>query len=105
MRSAFEFRHESWLDDEVFALLKGSNAALCIADTENATTPKVATADWGYLRLRREDYALSDIERWGDFAREQKERWSDVFVYFKHEEAGIGPKLAKEMQNLLESGK
>lgn len=105
LRLAFEFRHESWLDNEIFALLKSSNAALCIADTEDATTPKVATADWGYLRLRREDYTKADVERWAEYAREQKERWSDVFVYFKHEEAGIGPKLAKQMQELLAADK
>ena len=102
MRAAFEFRHESWFDDEVFSLLKSSNAALCIADTENLATPKTPTADWGYLRLRREDYGKIDIERWVEFVREQKERWSDAYIYFKHEEAGIGPKLAKQMMELLE---
>ena len=101
MRSAFEFRHDSWFDDEIFELLKTNKAALCIADTADLATPKHPTTDWGYLRLRREDYSKIDIESWADFAREQKERWSDVFVYFKHEEAGIGPKLAKQMMELL----
>ena len=102
MHAAFEFRHESWFSDEVWQILKKGNVALCIADTESLATPKVATADWGYVRLRREDYARIDIERWADFVREQKERWSDAYVYFKHEEAGIGPKLAKQMMELLE---
>jgi len=102
MRAAFEFRHESWFDDEIFGLLKSRNIALCIADTENMATPTAATADYGYLRLRREDYEKIDIERWAKFVREQKDRWSDAFVYFKHEEAGIGPKLAKQMMELLE---
>jgi uncharacterized protein YecE (DUF72 family) len=102
MRSAFEFRHTSWFDEEIFDLLKASGAALCIADTADLATPKVATADWGYLRLRREDYSKIDIEQWTEFIRQQTERWRDVFIYFKHEEAGIGPKLAKQMQSLLE---
>jgi len=55
MRAAFEFRHESWLDEEIFALLRKRNVCLCIADTEKLETPQVVTADWGYLRLRRED--------------------------------------------------
>lgn len=101
LRAAFEFRHESWFSDEVFETLKARNAALCIADTEKLETPKIATADYGYLRLRREDYARIDIERWADFAREQQDRWNDVFVYFKHEEAGIGPKLAAQMMELI----
>jgi uncharacterized protein YecE (DUF72 family) len=102
MHAAFEFRHESWFGDDVWEIFKPHNVALCIAETEHFATPKVATADWGYLRLRREDYAKIDIERWAEFVREQKERWSDAYIYFKHEEAGIGPKLAKAMMELLE---
>ena len=102
MRAAFEFRHESWFDDEIFETLKARNIALCIADTENLATPNVATADYGYLRLRREDYEKSDVEHWAKFTREQAVRWRDVFVYFKHEESGIGPKLAAQMMEMLE---
>jgi uncharacterized protein YecE (DUF72 family) len=101
MRAAFEFRHESWFDNEIFELLKSRNIALCIADTDTIATPKKTTADYGYLRLRREDYEASDIERWTDFVRDQKPTWNDAFVYFKHEESGIGPKLARQMIELL----
>lgn len=101
MRAAFEFRHESWFDDQVFETLRTRSAALCIADTEKLETPKVATANWGYLRLRREDYSKTDIERWGEFVRKQGDSWKDVFIYFKHEEAGIGPKLALQMSEIL----
>jgi uncharacterized protein YecE (DUF72 family) len=101
MRTAFEFRHESWFDDEVFEMLKARQTALCIADTEKLETPKVATADYAYLRLRREDYEKIDVEHWAEFVREQSSHWDDVFIYFKHEEAGIGPKLARQMMELL----
>ena len=101
MRAAFEFRHASWFDDEVIALLKGRNAALCIADSEKLTAPLVATADFGYLRLRREDYQTSDVARWAEVVRKHAASWGDVFIYFKHEEAGIGPKLANEMIEIL----
>jgi uncharacterized protein YecE (DUF72 family) len=102
IQAAFEFRHESWFDDEVFETLRARNAALCIADTEKLETPKVATGDYGYLRLRREDYAKGDVESWTEFVRDQTDRWTDAFVYFKHEEAGIGPKLARQMMELLD---
>jgi len=101
IRTAFEFRHESWFDDEIFDTLKARKAALCIADTEKLKTPKVPTANYGYLRLRREDYARTDVERWAEFVREQGSGWNDVFIYFKHEEAGIGPKLGRQMMELL----
>ena len=101
MRAAFEFRHESWFEGEIFGILKSRNIALCIADTETIATPKKITADYGYLRLRREDYQTIDIERWAKFVGEQKSNWQDAFVYFKHEESGIGPKLAAQMKEML----
>lgn len=101
MRAAFEFRDESWFDDEVFGLLRSRNIALCIADTDTLATPKKITADYGYLRLRREDYQKTDVEQWADFVRAQTASWSETFIYFKHEESGIGPKLATQMIALL----
>jgi uncharacterized protein YecE (DUF72 family) len=101
MRAAFEFRHESWLDEETFSVLRDCNIALCIADTEKLTTPRVATAEYGYLRLRREDYTPEDVKTWTEFVSQQNENWKESFVYFKHEEAGIGPKLAQQMMELL----
>src|SRR6266853_130578 len=101
MRAAFEFRHESWFDDEIFDLLRSRDIALCIADTDTIATPKNITADYGYLRLRREDYTEEDVKRWSEFVREQNTNWTDAFIYFKHEESGIGPKLANEMLQLL----
>ena len=98
MRGAFEFRHESWFDDEVFATLKARNVALCIADSAKLSTPVVATADYGYLRLRREDYTSDDIARWAETVQAKQAQWSDAFVYFKHEESGIGPKFAAEFR-------
>jgi len=94
VRTAFEFRHESWLCDEVYDLLRGHGSALCIADTEEHTTPFVATAGWGYVRLRRVAYTDADVADWR--RRIEQQQWSDAFVYFKHEDAGTGPKLARQ---------
>jgi uncharacterized protein YecE (DUF72 family) len=101
MRAAFEFRHESWLDDEIFELLRSHNLALCLADTEKAAAPTTITADYGYLRLRREDYTAGDVLRWAEFVKQQDGKWQEAFVYFKHEESGIGPKLAQQMKDSL----
>lgn len=101
MRAAFEFRHESWLDDETYSLLRAKNVALCIADSEKLSTPPRATADYGYLRLRREDYQDADVTRWAELIGAQSGAWSDAFIYFKHEESGIGPKLAQQMMQIL----
>jgi uncharacterized protein YecE (DUF72 family) len=94
VRTAFEFRHESWHSDDVFAALAGRQAALCIADFGDRTTPQVATARHGYLRLRDEGYERPDLERWAGAIASQASAWDDVFVYFKHEEQGKGPEFA-----------
>ena len=94
-RVAFEFRHESWFDDEVYALLRSRNAALCIADTEEGTTPVVATADFGYLRLRAVEYSDDDLKNWIAKIDQVGGGWRDAYVFFKHEDSGSGPALAR----------
>lgn len=101
MKSAFEFRHESWLDDDIFAALRSNNAALCIADGEKVATPVLATANHGYFRLRDVGYAKKDIERWAETIAEYSRNVKDVYIYFKHEESGTGPKFAMQLMELL----
>ena len=98
-RSAFEFRHESWFDEEVFGALAGAGAALCWAEDEQLATPNRATAGWGYLRLRRPDYGDAEIAAWADRIRAQA--WSDAWVFFKHEDEGTGPRLAGKLREIL----
>lgn len=95
LRTAFEFRHESWLTDEVFDLLRAHSAALCIADFGDTTTPLTATARHGYFRLRDEGYTDDDLDRWAGDIAEHASEWDDAFVYFKHEEEGKGPAFAR----------
>ena len=98
-RVAFEFRHPSWLDDEVFGLLHDHRAALCVADTDDELEiPLVATTDWGYLRLRRLDYDDATLKAW--VKRIQDQGWHEAFVFFKHEDKGNGPRLAQRLMDL-----
>jgi len=97
LRSAFEFRHESWFSDETFAVLESKNAALCIADTEELKTPVVATADFEYFRLRNPAYTKADIACWAKVIGEHDGKAKDIFVYFKHEDSGVGPKFARQL--------
>jgi len=99
VRVAFEFRHESWMDQEVFDLLRERQVALCVAEAEDGVeVPLMATADWGYLRLRRVEYSDADLKQW--IKRIRQNDWKDVFVFFKHEEAGTGPKFARRFLEL-----
>src|SRR5436190_5543397 len=98
-RCGFEFRHESWFDDEVLGLLREHRVALCIAEAEDGVeAPFVSTTDWGYLRLRRPDYGDAELKAWGDRVRQQN--WQDAFVFFKHEDEGKGPQMAKRFLEL-----
>ena len=94
-RAAFEFRHASWFEEDVFAALSSRGAALCIAEDEELATPPVATAPWGYLRLRRQDYGETEVAAWADRIRAQT--WDEAYVFFKHEDAGTGPRLAARL--------
>lgn len=101
LRVAVEFRHASWFAEDVYELLRTRNAALCVADTEKGTTPLVATADFGYFRLRDEGYSEVNLRAWGETIRKLGAGWRDAFVYFKHEESGLGPALARQLAALL----
>jgi uncharacterized protein YecE (DUF72 family) len=99
--AAFEFRHDSWLDEEVYARLRARNLALCIADSETRSTPVMTTADYAYLRLRDEGYAPDDIARWAGTVGELAATCKDVYVYFKHEDEGKGAEFGRMLLDRL----
>lgn len=101
LRVAFEFRHASWFDDEVLNLLREHSAALCFAEEDNdLEVPFVATAKWGYLRLRRAEYRDSELKQ--RIKRMRSQKWGDVFAFFKHEDQANGPRFAKRFLVLAE---
>jgi len=91
--AAFEFRHPSWFDDEVYGLLAEKNAALCLGDVDKSgrSAPFVPTASFGYLRLRAEHYDSSVLRDWSKRILEQ--RWTNAYVFLKHE--AFGPEYAQ----------
>ena len=101
LRTAWEFRHASWFDEDTYRVLRTRNAALCVADTDEGTTPLVTTAGFGYFRLRDEGYGPDDLQRWAETVGSLAGGWSDAFVFFKHEESGIGAKLAGQFAELI----
>jgi uncharacterized protein YecE (DUF72 family) len=105
-RVALEFRNASWFEDDVFEALRSHDAALCVAETEpqdkeggGLTVPLIATAPFGYLRLRRENYGDADLEAWADRIRSQG--WSEAYVFFKHEDDGTAPKFALRLMEVM----
>jgi uncharacterized protein YecE (DUF72 family) len=102
--AAFEFRHDSWLDEDVYARLRARNLALCIADSEKRSTPVMATADYAYLRLRDEGYTEQHIVEWADRVRELSLQCREIYVYFKHEDEGKGPEFGRMLKERLSLG-
>jgi len=98
--AAFEFRHESWFDDAVYAALRACGAALCVADTDEGPTPLVPTADWGYCRLRRSAYDDGRLQEWAD--RISGQSWREAYVFLKHDE-GVNPLHAARLGELLKT--
>lgn len=101
VRAAFEFRHDSWFNDETFEILRRRNAALCVADSDDLATPFLGTADFGYLRLRRKEYPARSLTRWAAQIETEGKRWKEAYIYFKHEETGTGPIFAEKMKTRL----
>ena len=103
-RVAFEFRHDSWCDDEIYSILRERDVPLCLSDTDEVTDPNavvIPTASWGYLRLRRTEYSADALAEWA--ARVERQPWREAYVFFKHEEEGKGPKFAEEFRQKLTS--
>ena len=100
--AAFEFRHASWLDEEVYARLQARNLSLCVADSEKSSTPLRLTADYAYFRLRDEGYTPDDVANWARSIRDHTAACREVYVYFKHEEQGKGPQFARMLLDALE---
>ena len=99
--AAFEFRHPTWFEDDVLETLRGRNLALCISDTDDLPVNQIdRTSDWGYLRLRRVNYSAEDLKEW--WRRIGIQNWTTAYVFFKHEDEGTGPKLAREFLDIAE---
>ena len=98
VRAAFEFRHPSWFDDEVASILRERGAALVAGDPdEGEPLPLIATARFGYLRLRAPSYDAQALERW--HAQIQAQPWDEAYVYLKHEV--LGPAYAQALQQIF----
>jgi uncharacterized protein YecE (DUF72 family) len=95
---AFEFRNDSWQDDEVYETLRSRGAILCVTDTDEGDTPFVATANCGYIRLRRTHYDDADLGAWSDqIAAKALPR---TYVYFMHEDEALGTRFATRLNEL-----
>ena len=94
---AFEVRHPSWYTEETYAVLRRHGTALCLAETDKDTPPEVLTADFTYVRLRREDYTAKQLAAWRKRFNEWLLKGADVYAYCKHEDAGKGPAYARSL--------
>ena len=96
-RFSFEFRNASWFNEQIYDVLRQTNAALCLAENEKLETPSVVTADFCYYRLRKPEYSTEERQRYKETFRRHTEHGRDVFVYFKHEDTPEGAFYAEEM--------
>jgi len=100
LRYAFEFRHPTWLCDEVYDALRERNISLCVAESERLEVPEVITADFVYYRLRKPDYTAEDVAAIGGRSQEMLATGRDLYLMFKHEES---PEGALNAETVLKS--
>jgi uncharacterized protein YecE (DUF72 family) len=103
LRAAFEFRDTSWFTDELFAALRKRNVALCHAESETIQTPSVQTADFFYLRLRKDKYSAKSLKKQTQMIADLGRR-GEVFAYFKHEETPEGALRAEKLLKPIDGG-
>ena len=106
IRQAFEFRNESWFQKDIYDILKGYNACLCIAHSGRFPCVREVTADFLYLRfhgggsLYSSDYPDKDLKEWAAFARQF--RGEDIFAFFNNDACGYAVKNALRFRELIE---
>lgn len=96
-RYAMEFRDEGWFDDAVFDRLSDAGVALCLAEADELAPPRVVTADFAYLRLRKERYSEAELTGWSGWIDERLSEGRDVFAYIKHDEGGVAAEYAERL--------
>jgi uncharacterized protein YecE (DUF72 family) len=102
LRYTFEFRHPSWLTEEVYAELRSHNVALCIAESEKLTVPEVITADFVYYRLRKPTYSKADVKGMAARCKQLLGTGRDLYVMFKHEDTAEGALNAERLVRWVE---
>jgi len=105
-RHTFEFRHKSWLNDDVYALLAEHHIALCVPDRPDLPRDVRLVTDWTYLRLHGSDhedgdYSRSELERWAGCIREFAHGGADVWAYFDNDQHGFAIANARWLRSLL----
>lgn len=96
-RYAIEFRHVSWFEEPTFEALRSANVAFCVSEGDKLDSPRIATADFCYARLRKETYEAEELRSWRGWFEEQSLAGRDVFAYLKHDEAGVSPENALQL--------
>jgi uncharacterized protein YecE (DUF72 family) len=97
LRFAFEFRHDSWLNEDVYGLLRERKVSLCVAESEKLEVPEVITADFVYYRLRKPEYTHADLESIETRARGMLAEGRDLYLLFKHEDTPEGALNAEKL--------
>jgi uncharacterized protein YecE (DUF72 family) len=107
-RHAFEFRHESWFDDEVYSLLGEHGVALVVGDERSRwiSTPAVRTTDWTYVRFhhgsrgRQGNYSDAEISTWARRLAQWR-RDTEIYVYFNNDWQGFAIRNARLLRRKL----
>ncbi len=101
-KTALEFRNATWFDNETFDCLRAHSAVLCVADGDDLPqTDLIRTANWGYVRLRDDNYTDERLQDW--LRRIRSHKWNESYIFFMHEDTGIGPKLAVRFLELAKA--
>jgi uncharacterized protein YecE (DUF72 family) len=107
VRHAVEFRHESWLVEEVFDLLRRYDVAHVSVSSTQMPRDFTVTTDFVYVRFHglragyAHDYSEAELQPWVEFLEEARRNGLPGYVYFNNDAAARAPKNARELIHLL----
>lgn len=100
-QAVIEFRHASWRQDRVYAMLDEHQASLCAAETDDEAQPRELVGPISYLRLHRSRYTPDDLQDVAGWIRQRLSEKRDVYAYFTHEEGAPAHDYARALTGLV----
>ena len=104
----FELRNETWMTEEVYAVLRKYNAAFCIYELAGYMSPMEVTADWTYIRLHgpthfkyQGSYSDAQLAEWADRIRKWSKKMRSIYVYFDNDDSAYAVDNALTLKKML----
>lgn len=109
VKYVFEFRHQSWLKEDVYEILRRQGAGICVFDMPGLSCPLTATSDFAYIRFHGSQnlysscYSDEELTGWAEGIKKLAGELERVYIYFNNDVQGYALKNAETLRSYLRS--